>query len=254
MKPHFTTFLCATFLVGCSLHRTTIIPFAFGEHGSASFPRERDILRWSRAEAYSATSALAGQPGNLGRLERGHDIAVLASEGYVLPLTANLRQYWTILFCLPSDIASGSEIPLSWSTESRLGPGHIRAAGYWGLTGLKAPEHGLAAGSVRVVSRSEHSLRLQLSLSIDLKSYEKGIRERGSLVRTLDLPIQKLDTQRLVYPAPKGSGEEVSTPTAGPMTKTTATTMGEQNECRQRSYAICRVINASRSPSPDPSR
>ena len=184
-------------------------------------------MRWSRAEAYSATSALAGPSGYIGRLEKGHDLAVLASEGYVLPLTANLRQYWTVLFCLPSDIATGSEIPLSWSTEPRLGPGNIRAVGYWGLTSLKAPEHGLAAGSVHVVSRSEYSLRLELSLSIDLNSYEKGSLERGSLVRTLELPIQKLDTHRLVYPAPKGSGEEVSKPTAGPMTKTTVKTMGE---------------------------
>jgi hypothetical protein len=227
LKPHYIIFLCATFLVGCSLRRSTIIPFAFEEHGSGSFPRAHDILRWSHAEAYSATSAITGQADYLGRLEKGHDIAILASEGYVLPLTANLRQYWTVLFCLPPDIASGSDIPLRWSTEARLGPGQIRAVGYWGLAGLKAPGQDLAAGSVRVISRSEYSLRLQLSLSIDLNTHEKGIQERGSLVRTLDLPLQKLDTRRLVYPAPEGSGEEVGTPTAGPMTKTTVANKGE---------------------------
>ena len=60
VRRHFFTFLGVTLLAGCSLHRTTILPFTFGEHGPGSFPRERDILRWSRAEAYSATSVLTG--------------------------------------------------------------------------------------------------------------------------------------------------------------------------------------------------
>ena len=228
VRRHFFTFLGVTLLAGCSLHRTTILPFTFGEHGSGSFPRERDILRWSRAEAYSATSVLTGHSGYLARLERGDDIVVLASEGFVLPLTANLRQYWTVLVCLPSDVAPGSEIPLSWSTEPTLLPGHMRAAGHWGLAGLKAHEHGLAAGTVRVVSRSERTLRLQLSLTIDLAPYQKNILERGALVRTLDLPIRKLDTERLVYPAPIGSAEEVGTPKAGPMTILAKTKANDQ--------------------------
>ena len=60
VRRHFFTFLGVTLLAGCSLHRTTILPFTFGEHGPGGFPGQRDILRWTRAESYSATSVLTG--------------------------------------------------------------------------------------------------------------------------------------------------------------------------------------------------
>jgi hypothetical protein len=220
VRTLFGIFLCALVGVGCALKQPTILPFSFGEDGSWGFPRKHDILRWCRSEAFTSASVKAAStPGSFAELVPGENLIVIASEGYVLPLSVNLQQYWTVLLSLPSDCSTGAEIPISWASKKQLIPGEGLAMCRWSLFVPKQLSHEVSAGTIRVLSRSATKLRLQLSLSIDLHSHEPHILQRGNLSRTLDIPIRMLETSRNIFTSPKGSDELVGQPCAGPLTE-----------------------------------
>lgn len=193
--------------------------------GSPIYASEDAIATWNIAEGFlQATPRLrmaASHYPALCELAPGNDLVVYAAQGYVLPLTANLAQYWAAVIALPPGIEAGSVTRLTWA-DSRSG--NALCSGEAGVRVLQSfdrqanPRPGSAAGSVTVLARDKNRLRLRLNLLIPVQERGPGGRPRivrGLLEREVEVICRPLASKIILDAFPKGANEEVEVPRLG---------------------------------------
>ncbi len=213
--------LVATLLTSCASH---YFDYTITEDGGPpSHGRGGAITHWNRTESFHSASVrprLSEHPAFC-EITPGRDLVVYASQGYVLPLTANLMQYWAMVACLPGDLAVGASIPLRWAdyaSESNLQPGEVAVRARQSSTRERVPRVGKPAGSITLLSRSDRTLRVRVELAIELSplSERDRVSERGLLRRELTIGCQRTIQREVLSAYPTGAAEEIEVPRLGP--------------------------------------
>jgi hypothetical protein len=213
--------LAATLLTSCAGHYRD---YSINESGGPPiFGSGHAIASWNRTESFYSASVrlrLSDHPAFC-EVIPGHDLVVYASQGYVLPLTANLMQYWVMVVCLPGDVAVGALTPLRWAnydSDSHLQPGEVAVRAAQSLSGERVPCAGKPAGSITLLSRSDRTLQVRVELAIELNPHSERDRvfERGLLSRELIIACQPIAAKEVLSAYPTGAAEEVGIPRLGP--------------------------------------
>ena len=199
------------------------VDYAVNESGGPpTYDSHSAIGSWNRSESFPSASAYLrnSDHSDFCKITAGNHLIVYASQGYILPLTANLMQYWALVACLPGDLAVGTTIPLKWANDAsdqRLQPGEVAVRAKQGLSREGDPHSGKPAGRITLLSRSARTLRLRLELAIELNPYSPTdqFTERGLIKRELTATCQSETAKPILLAYPTGAAEEVKIPNLG---------------------------------------